>query len=239
MTWPRSWPCWAPGSRHRLNGSGSPPRARTSGAAGRSTSSPPGALIAPGEPPPRTPAAIPPEPARRPRIGAGGTLASNGCALRHIARRRPVCPGACLPRSRPRTPADIIGRAIPGRCTPRWIATRCGRSGGVRLQAASMRMKKSARSVRSTSSSASSNRSEATRKALGVTLDQLTGEWSPDAPNAVCLNVARAARDAGAEGFVVPSAARAGGWNVAVLPSAFDRVIVMRQVRSHPAPATE
>ena len=82
-------------------------------------------------------------------------------------------------------------------------------------------------------------RSEATRKALGVTLDQLTGEWSPDAPNAACLNVARAARDAGAEGFVVPSAARAGGWNVAVLPSAFDRVVVMRQVRSHPAPATE
>jgi len=79
-------------------------------------------------------------------------------------------------------------------------------------------------------------RVEATRKALGVTLEQLTSEWSPDAPNRACLAVARAARDAGANGFVVPSAARAGGWNLAVLPSAFDRVAVVRQTRSHPAP---
>ena len=80
-------------------------------------------------------------------------------------------------------------------------------------------------------------RADATRKALGVTLEQLTSEWSPDGPNRACLAVARAARDAGADGFVVPSAARAGGWNVAVLPSAFDRVTVARQMRSHPIPA--
>ena len=79
-------------------------------------------------------------------------------------------------------------------------------------------------------------RVEATRKALGVTLEQLTGGWSPDAPNRACLAVAGAARDAGADGFVVPSAARSGGWNVAVLPSAFDRVAVVRQTRSHPVP---
>ena len=77
-------------------------------------------------------------------------------------------------------------------------------------------------------------RSLETRKALGVTLEQLTGAWSPDAPNRACLAVARAARRAGADGFVVPSAALAGGWNVAVLPGAFDRVRVARQARSHP-----
>jgi RES domain-containing protein len=76
-------------------------------------------------------------------------------------------------------------------------------------------------------------RSPATRQALGVTLEQLTARWSPDRPNRACLKVARAALDLGADGFVVPSAARAGGWNVAVLPRAFDRVRVDRQVRSH------
>jgi hypothetical protein len=81
-------------------------------------------------------------------------------------------------------------------------------------------------------------RSEPTRKALGVTLAELTGEWSPGAPNRACLAVARAARDAGADGFVVPSAARADGWNVAVLPTAFRRVVVARQIRARPTPAT-
>ena len=77
-------------------------------------------------------------------------------------------------------------------------------------------------------------RSRETRIALGVTLEQLTGAWSPDAPNRACLAVARAARRAGADGFVVPSAALPGGWNVAVLPGAFHRVRVARQARSHP-----
>jgi len=77
-------------------------------------------------------------------------------------------------------------------------------------------------------------RSPATRDALRVTLEQLAGDWSPDTPNRACLAVARAARDAGADGFVVPSAARDGGWNVAVFPGAFDRVHVARRVRSRP-----
>lgn len=77
-------------------------------------------------------------------------------------------------------------------------------------------------------------RSPTTRETLGVTLEQLTGDWSPDTPNRACLAVARAAREAGADGFVVPSAARDGGWNVAVLPGAFDRVRVTRQARSRP-----
>jgi hypothetical protein len=81
-------------------------------------------------------------------------------------------------------------------------------------------------------------RVEATRKTLGVTLEQLSGAWSPDAPNRACLAVAQAARDAGVDGYVIPSAAHAGGWNVAVLPSAFGRVAVVRQIRSHPASAT-
>jgi len=80
-------------------------------------------------------------------------------------------------------------------------------------------------------------RSPTTREALGVTLKQLRGDWSPDIPNRACLAVARAARDAGADGFIVPSAARDGGWNVAVLPGAFQRVRVTRQARSHPKSA--
>jgi len=80
-------------------------------------------------------------------------------------------------------------------------------------------------------------RSAATRRALGVTLEELTGDWAPDAPNRACLAVARAARDAGADGFVIPSAARVGGWNVGVLPGAFDRVVVVRRRRVRPASA--
>ncbi len=79
-------------------------------------------------------------------------------------------------------------------------------------------------------------RSAATRQALAVTLEQLIAGWSPDASNRACLRVARAARDAGADGFVVPSAARDGGWNIAVLPRAFERVRVVRQARARPRP---
>lgn len=81
-------------------------------------------------------------------------------------------------------------------------------------------------------------RSFSTREALGVTLEQLTAGWDPDAPNRVCLAVARAARESGAEGIVVPSAARARGWNVAILPRAFAHVKVIRQDRAKPAPAS-
>ena len=74
----------------------------------------------------------------------------------------------------------------------------------------------------------------ATRAALGVTLDELIGPWSPAAPIRVCLAVATAARQAGADGFVVPSAAGADGWNLAVRPEAFERVAVVRRHRERP-----
>ena len=77
-------------------------------------------------------------------------------------------------------------------------------------------------------------RVSATRAALGVTLDELTGPWSPAAPNRACLAVATAARQAGADGFVVPSAAGADGWNLAVRPEAFERVAVVRRRRERP-----
>jgi hypothetical protein len=46
----------------------------------------------------------------------------------------------------------------------------------------------------------------------------------------------RAARELGADGVVVPSAARDGGWNVAVLPDAFARVRLVRRRREVPRP---
>jgi RES domain-containing protein len=77
-------------------------------------------------------------------------------------------------------------------------------------------------------------RAPATREALGVTPAELVGDWAPDAPNRACLAVARAAREGGADGFIAPSAARPGGWNLAVLPAAFDRVRVVRRARTSP-----
>jgi RES domain-containing protein len=78
-------------------------------------------------------------------------------------------------------------------------------------------------------------RDAATRSALGVTLDELVGPWSPERPNRAARRVARAARELGVDGLVVPSAARAGGWNLAVLPEAFDRVRMVARRRSEPA----
>ncbi len=77
-------------------------------------------------------------------------------------------------------------------------------------------------------------RSAGTRRALSVSMSQLTGRWSPDRPNEACLRVAAVARELGVDGFVVPSAARRGGWNVAVLPGAFERVRVVRRHREIP-----
>lgn len=77
-------------------------------------------------------------------------------------------------------------------------------------------------------------RDPATRRALRVSERQLTGAWAPDAPNAATTRVMRVARDLGVDGVVVPSAARAGGWNVAVLPAAFERVGLARRRREIP-----
>jgi RES domain-containing protein len=77
-------------------------------------------------------------------------------------------------------------------------------------------------------------RDPATRRALRVTVGQLTGRWSPEAPNAAALRVTAAARRLGVDGIVVPSAARPGGWNLAVLPSGFERLRLVRRRRETP-----
>jgi len=77
-------------------------------------------------------------------------------------------------------------------------------------------------------------RDPAACRALRVTLGQLTGRWSPDAPNAATLRVASAARRLGVDGMVVPSAARRGGWNLAVLPTGFERLRLVRRRRETP-----
>jgi RES domain-containing protein len=77
-------------------------------------------------------------------------------------------------------------------------------------------------------------RDPATRAALGVTLEQLTGPWSPELPNSAARRVTLAAHELGADAVVVPSAARAGGWNLAVLPAAFGRVRLVTRRRSRP-----
>jgi RES domain-containing protein len=79
-------------------------------------------------------------------------------------------------------------------------------------------------------------RDTATRRALRVSERQLTGRWAPGAPNAAAQRVMRAARELGVDGIVVPSAARPGGWNVAVLPQAFDSVRLLRRRREVPRP---
>jgi RES domain-containing protein len=79
-------------------------------------------------------------------------------------------------------------------------------------------------------------RDPATRRALRVGEAQLTGEWAPDAPNQATMRVALAARELGVDAMVVPSAARPGGWNLAVLPGAFDRVRLVSRRRETPAP---
>lgn len=72
--------------------------------------------------------------------------------------------------------------------------------------------------------------------ALEVTEADLAGDWTPDAPNAACLKVALAAKLAGAQAIVVPSAAHPGGWNLDVLPTGFDRLRRVRRRRQVPAP---
>jgi hypothetical protein len=77
-------------------------------------------------------------------------------------------------------------------------------------------------------------RDAATRKALRVTLGELTAAWSPEAPNPATLRVAAVARDLGVDGMVIPSAARESGWNLAVLPSGFERLQLASRRRATP-----
>jgi RES domain-containing protein len=58
-------------------------------------------------------------------------------------------------------------------------------------------------------------RSADVRAALGVGTDDLVGG------RRACHALARRARDLGADGLIVPSAARDGGWNLVVFPRGF------------------
>lgn len=74
-------------------------------------------------------------------------------------------------------------------------------------------------------------RDPATCRALRVTPTQLTGPWFPTRPNAAALRVAAAARRLGVDALIVPSAARPGSWNLAVLPASFRRLRLVRRRR--------
>jgi hypothetical protein len=63
-----------------------------------------------------------------------------------------------------------------------------------------------------------------------VSLAQLTGARSR------AHGMAKKARDLGADGLVVPSAARDGAWNLVVFPSGFDRMRVAGSRAMHPRP---
>jgi hypothetical protein len=60
-------------------------------------------------------------------------------------------------------------------------------------------------------------------EALGIDPTSLVGSREDARP------LTDRARELGADGMVVPSAARAGGWNVVVFPTGFDRLRVVRQ----------
>lgn len=71
---------------------------------------------------------------------------------------------------------------------------------------------------------------------LDVTLDDLVIDWSDRDPNTACLVLARLAGELGADAVIVPSAARAGGWNLVVQPVAFASVRPVSRKRTTPAP---
>lgn len=73
-----------------------------------------------------------------------------------------------------------------------------------------------------------------TRRALGVELADLLRPWAPLAPNGAARRVAARARELGVDAMVVPSAARAGGWNVVVQPAAIERLRQVSRRRSRP-----
>ncbi|HEY7526313.1 MAG TPA: RES family NAD+ phosphorylase, partial [Candidatus Limnocylindria bacterium] len=79
-------------------------------------------------------------------------------------------------------------------------------------------------------------RDPAARRGLRTSLRALAAPWSPAAPNAATLRVMAAARRLGVDGLIVPSAARDGGWNAVIFPSAFDRVRLSSRRRRVPSP---
>ena len=69
-----------------------------------------------------------------------------------------------------------------------------------------------------------------TVRELDVRLEDLTG------PRARAHGLAARARKLGAQGMIVPSAARDGAWNLVVFPSGFDRLRTTGSRVMHPRP---
>lgn len=67
---------------------------------------------------------------------------------------------------------------------------------------------------------------------LGVKLDDLIG------PRSRAHALAERAREAGAQGMIVPSAAQAGAWNLVVFPGGFSRVQAAGSRVMNPRPPT-
>jgi RES domain-containing protein len=82
-------------------------------------------------------------------------------------------------------------------------------------------------------------RDAAVRAALSVTLEQLVAAWSTEAPNEACIRAARQAVAFGADGLIVPSAARSEGWTVVVLPAAFGKLHRRSRRTTTPAPPSQ
>jgi RES domain-containing protein len=76
-------------------------------------------------------------------------------------------------------------------------------------------------------------RKEEVRRSLGVDLSDLTRA------RAGAQALTPRARALGAQGLVVPSAARPDAWNLVVLPGGFARVTVRRGRTLHPRPPAE
>ncbi|MEA2652554.1 MAG: hypothetical protein QOI85_2275 [Chloroflexota bacterium] len=69
-----------------------------------------------------------------------------------------------------------------------------------------------------------------TRKQLGVGLEALTG------PRHAAQDLAARARELGADGLILPSAAHGGMWNLVVFPPAFSKVRVIGSTATRPNP---
>jgi len=74
-------------------------------------------------------------------------------------------------------------------------------------------------------------RRAAVRDELRVELAGLTG------PRGAAQALSATARRLGAEGMIVPSAARAGEWNLVVFPSAFAKLAVDGSTTTRPTPS--